>query len=374
MKRLLDLLPPDCTTVKLGDALAVEKDTIGWHVSTAEKDYGQHHPIPVLTANRQFILGYMADDPQRTYRASVDNPVIIFDQFTTASRWVDFPFRGKSAVLSVLKASEGYNQKYLYYVLQSLDYDASTHQQHWNMMSKLQIPLPPLEIQNQIVEILDAHSELAELQAERVRLLKLEKDVLLEKIFAPGEGFKFSLSGKSFDTADWASYQLSDCFTWENPGNTLVQSSNYDPSFATPVLTANKSFVLGYTDETDGIYPSSPVDPVIIFDDFTTDCKWVDFPFKAKSGALKFLKPSDTSTFNFFFSYLALKMNPFRPSTHQRHLMTVFAQRMRFPKIMDQQLISEYFREIDSRIKLEEERLQLLKIQSAVVLEAIFKN
>jgi hypothetical protein len=61
------------------------------------------------------------------------------------------------------------------------------------------------------------------------------------------------------------------------------KSANYDDTFETPVLTAGKMFILGYTDETEGTYPASPESPVVIFDDFTTAFKWVDFPFKAKS-------------------------------------------------------------------------------------------
>jgi type I restriction enzyme M protein len=177
------LLPANSPTVRLGDVLAVEKDTIGWHVSNSEREYGSQYSIPVLTANKQFVLGYMADDPQRTYRASKEEPVIIFDQFTTASRWVDFPFRGKSAVLCVLKAKTDDSLKFLYYALQALDYDSSTHQQHWNMMSKLQIPLPSLAVQQKIVDVLDAHGELAKLEEERLQLLKIQSAVVLESVF-----------------------------------------------------------------------------------------------------------------------------------------------------------------------------------------------
>lgn len=184
--KIESLLPSDLPMVRLSDVLAVEKDRIGWHVTNAERDYGNHHPIPVLTANKQFILGYMPDDTDRTYRASKDEPVIIFDQFTTASRWVDFPFRGKSAVLCVLKARGEDDLKFLYYVLQSLNYDASTHQQHWNMMSKMQIPLPPVKIQRQIVDALDAYGEIASLEEDRLRLLKTQSAVVLESIFSGG--------------------------------------------------------------------------------------------------------------------------------------------------------------------------------------------
>ena len=62
-----------------------------------------------------------------------------------------------------------------------------------------------------------------------------------------------------------------------------------------PVLTAGKSFVLGYTNETQGVYTQVPV---VIFDDFTTDSKYVDFPFKAKSSAMKILNMSFMTLIN----------------------------------------------------------------------------
>jgi len=74
---------------------------------------------------------------------------------------------------------------------------------------------------------------------------------------------------------------LGELLNHEQPGKYLVASKSYDPAFSTPVLTAGQSFLLGYTHEENGIYPASPEAPVVIFDDFTTASKWVDFPFKA---------------------------------------------------------------------------------------------
>ena len=87
---------------------------------------------------------------------------------------------------------------------------------------------------------------------------------------------------------------LGEVTTYEQPTNYLVKSTNYNDSFTTPVLTAGKTFILGYTNEEDGIYKAS-VSPVIIFDDFTTANKWVDFDFKAKSSAMKMITSKDES-------------------------------------------------------------------------------
>lgn len=105
---------------------------------------------------------------------------------------------------------------------------------------------------------------------------------------------------------------------YSQPGKYLVKSIDYSDDYATPVLTAGKTFVLGFTNETDGIYPASKKSPVIIFDDFTTDFKWVDFPFKAKSSGMKMLTPSSNEN-SFRYVFYAMTRIGFKPLDHKRH-------------------------------------------------------
>ena len=78
---------------------------------------------------------------------------------------------------------------------------------------------------------------------------------------------------------------IGDVLSYEQPQSYLVEDTEYTNE-GTPVLTANKAFVLGYTSEIEGIYDKGDC---IIFDDFTLDCKYVDFSFKVKSSAIKIL-------------------------------------------------------------------------------------
>ena len=96
---------------------------------------------------------------------------------------------------------------------------------------------------------------------------------------------------------------------YEQPTKYLVKSTNYDEKFKVPVLTAGKTFVLGYTDETSGIFEASK-SPTIIFDDFTTANKWVDFDFKAKSSAMKMITASDDRKFSIKYVYHWLNTLP----------------------------------------------------------------
>ena len=81
-------------------------------------------------------------------------------------------------------------------------------------------------------------------------------------------------------------YELGELLPYEQPTEYIVESTDYDNSYKTPVLNTGKSFIIGYTNETKGIYTKLPV---IIFDDFTTSSQYVDFPFKVKSSAMKIL-------------------------------------------------------------------------------------
>ena len=119
--------------------------------------------------------------------------------------------------------------------------------------------------------------------------------------------------------------EIGDVLNYEQPTKYLVSSKDYSDDYATPVLTAGKTFVLGYTSETDGIYPASSENPVIIFDDFTTDFKWVDSPFKAKSSGMKMLTAADGNIANIRHAYHAMQMISFSPLDHKRHWISEYS-------------------------------------------------
>lgn len=90
---------------------------------------------------------------------------------------------------------------------------------------------------------------------------------------------------------------------YEQPSKYIVKSTDYKAEYEIPVLTAGQTFILGYTNETEGVYKASKKSPVIIFDDFTGAFKWVDFPFKIKSSAIKILTANETKVSLRYISY-----------------------------------------------------------------------
>ena len=182
--RLVAELCPDGVEYRpLGELLAYEQPT---KYLVSSKDYDESYPTPVLTAGKTFILGY-TNETEGIYPASEEEPVIIFDDFTTAFKWVEFPFKAKSSAMKMLTLKSGTNSlfKYVYYAMQCIVYNSSDHARQWiSKYSNIEIPVPPIEIQEAIVEILDKFTNLeAELEAElEARTLQYEyyRDSLFE--------------------------------------------------------------------------------------------------------------------------------------------------------------------------------------------------
>ncbi|WP_249670076.1 restriction endonuclease subunit S [Bacillus altitudinis] len=173
-------------------------------------------------------------------------------------------------------------------------------------------------------------------------------------------------------TDDWEQRKLGDLLVYEQPTKYIVKSTDYDDSFETPVLTAGQSFILGYTNEADGIKESSDENPVIIFDDFTTGSHYVNFPFKVKSSAMKLLSLKSGDE-DFYFFYNTLKNIKYVPQSHERHWISKFSEfDVPVPSYEEQAKIGGYFKHLDKLITLHQRKLELLKDTKKSLLQKMF--
>jgi type I restriction enzyme S subunit len=160
--------------VTLGDVLDYEQPT---NYIVDKADYNDEFEIPVLTAGKTFLLGYTDE----THNVFENVPVIIFDDFTTAFKYVDFPFKVKSSAMKILKAKEEIADiKFLYYRMMKTGIDTQLHKRYWiSKYSKVKIPLPPLEQQKKIAAILDA----ADTYRQKTKALITKYDALTQSLF-----------------------------------------------------------------------------------------------------------------------------------------------------------------------------------------------
>lgn len=144
-------------TVELGEVLDYEQPT-KYIVESVE--YSDDYKIPVLTAGKSFILGYTNENNGIFDKNNL--PVIIFDDFTTENKYVDFPFKVKSSAMKILINKKSIsNIKYLYYIMRNIKFNSETHKRYWiSEYAKIKIPLPPLDVQKEIVKEIEEYQKI----------------------------------------------------------------------------------------------------------------------------------------------------------------------------------------------------------------------
>lgn len=150
-KLIANLCPDGVEYKKIGDIADYEQPSKYLVKST---NYNNSFNTPVLTAGQTFILGY-TNETDGVFKASKQHPVIIFDDFTGAFKWVDFPFKAKSSAMKMITAKEGVLIRYLFHLMGNLNFSSNEHKRLWiGFYSDIKIPVPPIEIQQEIVRIL----------------------------------------------------------------------------------------------------------------------------------------------------------------------------------------------------------------------------
>ena len=258
------------------------------------------------------------------------------------------------------------NVNWCFYFLKQLNlnqYATSTAQPGLsvNNINQIYIPLPPLKEQDRIANEIDRLFTLIEqLEEDKAALQQLVSqlkskilslairgqlvpqdandepaEVLLKQI-NPEYKSRGNLHYKNLPKG-WAVCKLEDILEYKQPQEYIVNSVDYDDSYNTPVLTAGKSFIIGYTNETEGIFNELPV---IIFDDFTTASKYVDFKFKVKSSAMKILKPK--GNVNLAYIHYFMSITRLISDTHKRYWISEYSKLIvPLPPLAEQQRIVE---------------------------------
>ena len=151
----------------------------------------------------------------------------------------------------------------------------------------------------------------------------------------------------------WEKTKISDLLGYKRPDPYIVQSAEYTEHGDVPVLTANKAFILGYTDEVSGICHNFPV---IVFDDFTTDSKYATFPFKVKSSAIKLLYPKHERV-SLKYVFERLQLIDFPLGNHKRHYISEYQNlELYAPDYDEQHAIASILSDIDAEIAALEQR------------------
>jgi type I restriction enzyme M protein len=219
------------------------------------------------------------------------------------------------------------------------------------------------------------------LKAQQDAIITGKKNQLLKKgnLFAWAvpkdkiiENESHDLSGDRYrNVADaknskWQMVELGEVLNYEQPTKYIVDSVDYNDNYSTPVLTAGKTFILGYTDEKSGVFKEKL--PVIIFDDFTTAIKFVNFPFKVKSSAMKILHAKkDKADIRYIFH--VMQKIKFVSHKHKRYWISEYSKiKIPLPPLKIQQQIVKNIADEEKKISTLKEEIVLSeqKIKSKI--------
>ena len=205
------------------------------------------------------------------------------------------------------------NPKWQYYFFQTINWmkmneSSGIPSLRASTIENIDVFVPSYQEQSNIVEFLDKIEQRIETQIKIIDSIKSQKQQIRNILFN--------------DIHQTPNCCVQDYVAYEQPQKYIVHDSNYLPysKVLIPVLTANQSFILGYTSENDGVYKKGDC---IIFDDFTNESKYVNFPFKVKSSALKILQTKEGLLLKFFYEYLQF-LN-FEAINHKRHYLSEVA-------------------------------------------------
>ena len=336
----------------------------------ADTKYSPAFKTPVLTAGKTFILGY-TDEQNGIF--SEDLPVIIFDDFTTATQFVDFPFKVKSSAMKILQAKNGADIKFMYETLQTLAYEVGAHERHWiSIFAPMSVPVPNPAEQQKIAECLSSVDNLIAAQVRKVDALKTHKKGLMQQLF-PMEGeTQPHLRFPEFQNAgEWEESIVGELIVTITPPKKL-QTSDYQPEGEFPIVDQSQDYICGWTNDGEAVIDKGL--PVIVFGDHTCALKFIDQPFAQGADGIKILRPKRGIDIRFLFC--ALEADPVVQESYKRHFSILREKKLFYPdpKSGEQHRIASCLSSLDALITLETQKLEALKTHKKGLMQQLFPS
>ena len=331
MSRLDDLIKEKCPNgVKFVELQEVAKIVRGERVT--KKDLISDGVYPVVSGGTS-PLG-------RLNQKNRDKDTITVASYGTAGyvNWQEEDFWANDVCLCIYPKSE-LDNRFLYFYLKSQQqylYSKTTKAipDHipTEVIKELRIPVPPLEVQNEIVRILDNFAELtAELTAElsnRKKQYEYYRDLLLD--FGENE---------QRERVKWLT--ISDIVTTKN-ARVKIMRNNYLTTGAYPIIDQSQKYIAGYTNDGGAVLPNNKY---VIFGDHTTCLKYFEGEFAQGADGIKILIAKDFVVPKYLYYVMGSYKN-FSVS-YARHWSKMASTKVPIPPLEEQERIVRVLDQFD---------------------------
>lgn len=220
----------------------------------------QSGTYPVIDQGEEYVSGYTDDSAY----VIADVPVIVFGDHSRRIKWIDAPFAPGADGTKVLRPDTTLIQaRYFYHALTSVDIPDLGYSRHWSKVKALTIPLPPTDVQKQIVASLDMFTDLGaslnrELALREEQLSHYRRSLIANSVqtnnasFEPVGRIATVGRGKRVVKKDLSATPEPDMFpVFQNSIAPMGYSNdwNVDGGVAFTIIAGSSSGSIGFSDE-----------------------------------------------------------------------------------------------------------------------------
>ena len=118
--------------------------------------FGTSGRFPIIDQSKEEIAGW-TNDESTLIRPS--KPLVIFGDHTCAVKLIDTPFAQGADGIKILQTIDALDPRFLYSLLRARPLESSGYQRHFSKLKEYEIPLPPLEVQKEIVAEIEGYQK-----------------------------------------------------------------------------------------------------------------------------------------------------------------------------------------------------------------------
>ncbi|WP_277438982.1 hypothetical protein [Streptomyces sp. SPB162] len=107
------------------------RDVSGGNAKVPKSDFRNSGALPVVDQGRRNIAGYVSDPDLAQCN---ELPVIVFGDHTRCFKYIDFPFAVGADGVKILAVEDGFDPKYVFWFLTSLDIPSAGYSRHYKFL------------------------------------------------------------------------------------------------------------------------------------------------------------------------------------------------------------------------------------------------
>ncbi|MYB89752.1 MAG: N-6 DNA methylase, partial [Proteobacteria bacterium] len=131
-------------------------ETVTPPVKIQKRAFGSTGEHPIIDQSEEEIAGWTDDQSTLIFP---NKPFVIFGDHTCTVKMIEVPFAQGADGIKILKTIGVLEPKFLYHFLRASPLECGGYRRHFSMLKEKEIPLPPVEVQKEIVAEIEGYQK-----------------------------------------------------------------------------------------------------------------------------------------------------------------------------------------------------------------------